>query len=59
MMGNDDLVAILRSCCKWATDPNGCKPCPFLFEEQLDQFLYRMHCAAEDAADELEKAWKR
>ena len=53
MLNEIALIAKLRSCDR-ALD-GGCYTCPFRYEEQVEQFLYRIRCAAEDAADELER----
>lgn len=53
MLNDIALIAKLRSCDRYLQD--GCKTCPFKYEEQVEQFLYRIRCAANDAADELEK----
>ena len=45
----DDLIPLLR--CQ-RTD---CDSCPMYWEERVEQDLYRMRCAAHDAADELER----
>ena len=54
MVDTQETIRRLRSCVRYLSDKS-CTGCPFRYEEQVEQFLYRVCCAAEDAADELER----
>ena len=55
-MENLDKTLERLHSCESGTD---CRGCPMRYEEECEQFLFRVRCAAADAAEAIEELRRR